>query len=56
MGNTWRKSDKFGDEKRKRELQKNKKRLKKLARKHGGLQVSDEDYNDDYESQYGDDI
>ena len=55
MGNTWRKSDKFGDEKRKRELSKNKKRLKKLARKQGSVQVAEENYTDDYENQYEED-
>ncbi len=54
MGNTWRKSDKFGAQKRERELRKNRKRMKKLAKKHGSTQLSDEEYTDDYENQYGD--
>jgi len=53
MGNTWRKSDKFGSQKRERENRKNRKRMKKLAKKHGCLQTVEEDYNEDYESQYG---
>lgn len=52
MGNTWRKSDTFRDEKHKRELRKNLKRMHKLAKKHGVAQV-DEEYQDDYESHYG---
>ena len=55
MGNTWRKTDTFRDKKHQREVQKNRKRMKKLAKKHGATQVSDVDYQDDYESHYGED-